>query len=514
MKIGVLGTFYGCADLLPKVLEPWIALKNSGADIVLGAINAQFKEYADLGYANDDDVTRAALETNRKLFSPLIIASEPMLEKDARNTLLKNLLEQGVDIVWLLDGDELYTKEQIQNIISFVERTPFDYYHIFFDNRIFDTIPWKDNFAPPRIFRADRHDGIGEFTWDNELAFNSGVRVQELVPGMIPKNIAHVLHHTWRKSDAVKKIAYHQRHFGYSMYRLNDKGELDIDVAYFAQHGMPLPERLPDGSFAMSKKPILDVILRTHSTGNFREGARRLSDTLGGRCELSVRSLRSLVHSLLVLERANDTTIRLTVVDDHSDKKFLDEIEATFIACPFDTKLIKLEEKGNSASMRFCLEYTKEHAREFVYFVEDDYLHEPSALLEMMQSWRIFSRNLGRDTIGLFPVDYSDFYLPSGILPTRIVKGSQRHWRVSYSTTSTFFLPKSLLLEQWQWFTKNPQNNMHEDGSLNVVWQNYATLFSPIPTLAIHLHDEGLLPPFSNWRRLWDTVNTPLYEQH
>ena len=46
-----------------------------------------------------------------------------------------------------------------------------------------------------------------------------------------------------------------------------------------------------DGSFAASRKPFLDVILRTHSDGNFREGARRLSDDLGGRQELSLRSL-------------------------------------------------------------------------------------------------------------------------------------------------------------------------------------------------------------------------------
>src|SRR3989344_3639015 len=362
------------------------------------------------------------------------------------------------------------------------------------------------------IVPGELHDGIRKFTWDNELVFNDGKRAQDLAPGMVPKRLAHVLHYTWQKNEAEKKIAYHLKHFGYSMYRFNENGELDLDPSYFFRHGMPLPEKESDGSFAASRNPFLDVILRTHSDGNFREGARRLSDDLGGRQELSLRSLRSLVYSLLVLERANDTNIRLTIADDHSDKYFLERVEKELSVCPFETNIVNLKDKGNAASMAWCLTWAKENAEDFIYLVEDDYLHERDTLLEMMHSWKIFSRNLGRTNVALFPVDYSDFYLPDAMAPTRVVLGSNRHWRISYTTTCTFFVPKSLLEEEWQWFIKNPHDNMNEKESLNVVWQNYATLFSPVPTLAIHLHDEPILPPFSNWRKLWDTVEKPLYE--
>ena len=69
MRIGVLGCFYGCAELLPQVLEPWKKLKEEGHDIAIAAVNAQFKEYAELGFANDDAGTRAGTQwENRAAF--------------------------------------------------------------------------------------------------------------------------------------------------------------------------------------------------------------------------------------------------------------------------------------------------------------------------------------------------------------------------------------------------------------------------------------------------------------
>lgn len=164
--------------------------------------------------------------------------------------------------------------------------------------------------------------------------------------------------------------------------------------------------------------------------------------------------------------------------------------------------------------MRRALELGRDAAGDFVYFVEDDYLHEQSALLEMYRSYRIFARNLGRSNIGLFPVDQHEYYLPHAIHPSRIVPGSARHWRTNTHTTSTFFVPYSLLTTQWEWFIKNPESEhtspigMTEEGSINVVWQEHATLFTPIPTLAYHVHGESQMPPFSTWEKLWDSLET------
>ena len=263
----------------------------------------------------------------------------------------------------------------------------------------------------------------------------------------------------------------------------------------------------------MAHKPMLDVILRTHSLGNYRQGAERVTDTLGGKTELIIRTLRSIVRSLLVLERANSVNIRLTILDDHSDATCLARIKEELAVCPFETVFIPLVGHGNGASMQAVFEYARDHAKDFIYFVEDDYLHEDSALIEMFESFQVFCRNLNRTNIGLFPVDQRDYYLPGAINLTRVVPGSRRHWRVNDNTTSTFFIPKSLFQEHWDLFVKNPESDgtgttgMTEVDSINTVWRDHATLFTPIPTLAYHVHRPEEMPPFSNWRTLWEKLN-------
>src|SRR3989344_3385616 len=121
MRIGVLGCFYGCAELLPQILEPWARLvnrgdapeasmgltgntppmhtgssegnlpdaaqnssspryttgwaelKEEGHDIVLAGVNAKLKESGELGFANNEGGTRAFLEEIPALFSSLDI---------------------------------------------------------------------------------------------------------------------------------------------------------------------------------------------------------------------------------------------------------------------------------------------------------------------------------------------------------------------------------------------------------------------------------------------------------
>ena len=142
LKIGVLGCFYGCAELLPQILEPWARLvnrgdapeasmgltgntppmhtgssegnlpdaaqnssspryttgwaelKEEGHDIVLAAVNAQFKEYAELGFANDDGGTRADLpQETARVSSPDIVAAQRFVREDVLDLL------QGIHLV-------------------------------------------------------------------------------------------------------------------------------------------------------------------------------------------------------------------------------------------------------------------------------------------------------------------------------------------------------------------------------------------------------------------------------
>lgn len=506
MKIGVLACLYGNPDLLPRVMQPWIELKNAGADIVISAVHAQFKEYAELGFADEDRETLSQLESNRHIFDALHISDTPLTEAQARNIALVPLTRAEADIVWLLDGDELYTKEQILGIIDFIRKTPrFDYYHIPFKDIVFDGVHFENGFTPQRIFRTARHSGIGGFVWDNDILWGDGSIIQSLLPGEIPRSVAWVEHRTWRLEDLKKKIAYHNKHFGYCPFRIDESGTPSFDPAYFERYGMEVPTKKSAGSFE-SEKRTLEVIFRSHTAGSIRAGSPRVTDALGGKEELTVRSLRSVIHSLLVLSRENIVWIRLTVIDDHSSPEAIVRMLDELSVCPFDTDLIVLEGSGNSASLRAAFERAKNSDASLLYFVEDDYLHEQSALSEMFAAQSFFGRQIGApERAAIFPVDEPDRY-GEAIDPSRVVLGAKRHWRTVLKTTGTFMVSRVLLMAYWDIFTKLAEGENNETLSVNVVWQNHAVMFSPIPTLAYHMNTEERMPPFSDWKKLWDSL--------
>ena len=513
MKIGVLGCFYGSADLLPQVLEPWKALKaeatinEASQTYFIAGVNAQFKEYAELGYPDDDAETRAVLkkELSDGFFDFLRVSPAPLSEKEARNIPLQYLLDQKVDLVWMLDGDETYTPEQIRNIIEYVQKTPqYDYYHVHFDNYVFGDTKWGDDFFPPRIFRTGRSGGIAGFTFDNELEFADGSKLYDRIPGIVPKRVAHVRHDTWRLVDAERKIAYQRKHFGYCMFTMSSPCTVEPDPEYFARHQMPLPKAKDEGIIS-SRKPALDVVLRSHLGPNVH-GGPRVVDTLGGKEELMVRALRSIMYSLNRLDRRNDYTIRLHVLDDHSAPGLVMQFREMLSLAPFETNFVSLSAAGNGPSLRAQYDYARQHADNLIYFVEDDYLHEETALEEMADAYDRFSRNIGRP-VGIFPIDYVHLYEADRIAVTRVVAGTRRHWRLITESTCTFMVHKSVLERHWDKFVELTENGVIESTTINAVWRDAVPLFSPIPTLTYHMHWEELMPPFSNWRRLWDRLS-------
>ncbi len=253
-----------------------------------------------------------------------------------------------------------------------------------------------------------------------------------------------------------------------------------------------------------NKKPkTYDIILRTCSKTSMRKGERVVG---ADKTEIIVRCLHSLITAINNVVRVRLSSIRLTVIDDHSSPECINKIQNILATCACDTKLIHLESSGNRASVRACFEYARDRGAEVIYFVEDDYLHFPSALAEMIEAYESFSKNLAGREVALFPVDYPDRYAPAGIYESRIVLGARRHWRTVKHSTATFLSSRTGVFKNWEIYEKiwNGQSEfINEDETFNQVWQNNATLFSPIPSLAFHLQFPENLPPFAEWEEVW-----------
>jgi hypothetical protein len=255
MNIGILLCSYDCADSLDEVMAPWFNLKGK-FDFVISAVSAQFKEYSDLDIRVDNWPTLGKLSEylQDKKINFLETPDKPLLEHEARNLALNHLLEKDVDFIWLLDGDEFYTEEQIEKIIEYINRGDNQFYTWFsipFKNYIFDGKQWIDGFCPPRVFRTNRdfRTKLYRFHWDNDVDYEikeEGTLYNYIqYPNKpVPKLLVDggIKHLTWLDNEkSHQKVIYQEKHFnGICSYKWED-GHLKFNEDYYRKTRQSLP---------------------------------------------------------------------------------------------------------------------------------------------------------------------------------------------------------------------------------------------------------------------------------
>jgi hypothetical protein len=248
---------------------------------------------------------------------------------------------------------------------------------------------------------------------------------------------------------------------------------------------------------------MLDIILRTCSRSESQvHGTERIYP----KEEILKRCFKSLKDAMY--EAGNSENMRLTVVDDHSSEEIQEMLKTScdnFITLPDGIT-------GNSASLHAVYDYAKENCEDLIYFVEDDYLHEKNTLLEMMNFYIIAKFKLNYRELACFPLDCNDRYKAEWIRPSFIVDGPSRYWRTIDSTTGTFMCSKAIftkfedLIYKFADYGVNPE--VHEENTINLIWRDPegAICFSPLPSLVYHLQLESHLPLYTNYKKLWDSL--------
>lgn len=206
--------------------------------------------------------------------------------------------------------------------------------------------------------------------------------------------------------------------------------------------------------------------------------------------------------------------IKLVILDDHSSQNTIDSLRQLLSTSDLSYELINLEGEGynNSAYHQFLRCRDSEY--EFVYSVEDDYLHCSSAIREMLDSYEFFSERLNDKLISLYPFDAPEEYNPPKV--DFIVRGSARHWRTTTGCTNTIFSKPQLFRDHWDLFETlalkyngnylEPRvEHYDESNTIQQIWKNgLAVMFNPIPSLALHMQFEQQRDPFINWYQWWE----------
>ena len=227
------------------------------------------------------------------------------------------------------------------------------------------------------------------------------------------------------------------------------------------------------------------------------------------KAEITKRCTASLIDSMNhAAASLPHFDFELMIFDDHSDEETVHTLQGLLLRARFKTRFSALESRGIMPSILACYEYGKEHGKDLVYFAQDDYIFCASAITEMIEFDEAASAKL-RAPVSIYPFNdpfrYTDVNNHEFL---RMVQSGSRHWRTNNHTASCFMTHHSIIEKNWDLFykmgTSEVSTSMERD-SINCLWQKRSYfLFTPIPSLALHLQYDTEKDPFINWRAWWD----------
>lgn len=230
-----------------------------------------------------------------------------------------------------------------------------------------------------------------------------------------------------------------------------------------------------------------------------------------------IRCLISLVNSIHYSMVCNkDITYRLVVHDDHSDKDFIDAMTRSLEECRCPVEIYSMPKgvTGHNPAMESGFNYIRENFGDLYFLIEDDYLHSPSTLYEMMRFYQ-HARKMVPDSkrVSILPVDSPWAYRAGTpyMNPSMIVLGENRHWRTHVSTATSCMMEKATMEKYWREFEKMMHydeifegEHIHEYNTYDKIHRN-ELLFVPMPSLSCHLGHPNDNPPvpYLNWNKLF-----------
>jgi hypothetical protein len=248
----------------------------------------------------------------------------------------------------------------------------------------------------------------------------------------------------------------------------------------------------------------LTIILRTCGRVQAQHGTRYVDKP---KSEIINVCVSSLVNSI---NQVKGHEIKLFVLDDHSDEHCVADIKNIISRCKAQTTFIPLDVTGNGPTMGKVYELVEKESTDLWYHVEDDYLHKPEAIQDMIDSIEQFEVNTGW-MVAVNPHDDIWRYIHQ-IYDSVILLGPYRHYRTVRHTTYTCMASTKLYNIYKDHFDDlvkltTEKADWVEDKTINQVWNKVdVMLFSPIPGLAFHIMDPSGKDPYLDFDALWNST--------
>jgi hypothetical protein len=325
------------------------------------------------------------------------------------------------------------------------------------------------------------------------------------------------------KKSIIKKLFIKLSKFlGYEIIDQSDfssptlQRELNKDLSIINEKSIVLPL----GEVKITKKvSSVLIVFRTNTDVEiWDQNKKRLFEE--PKIEYSLRALNSLIRSVNYSKtKYTNIKFKIIIVDDKSKEKNLNKLIKLIDLSGLDISIVPLNHEkykdtikqqnndqtfSNLASLLQSFELGKEHGKDLVFFVEDDYLHFVPMMEEMIASFERIASLIKKD-IFMCPADYPYLYINNE--KTNILIGNKRHWRTINQTLCTFMTTKSLLDKYWDDF-KNTclDRNDPFEKYLNEIYKSEFCV-SPLKSLSLHLTNVNSsygLSPFIDYKKLWE----------
>ena len=283
---------------------------------------------------------------------------------------------------------------------------------------------------------------------------------------------------------------------------------------------------LPLGEVRITRKvKSLDVIIRTCSSINMlTQNKDRIFQK--EKIEYTLRSINSILKSIKYAKKSMDELLfKIYIVDHNSGQENLNKIKNIIEKYSIQFKIYNLnlkdfEEKikktnqknekvtsnqiSNMSNIYKSLQLSKENSSDLIYFVEDDYIHEESAISEMILVYERISSLTNKELI-VCPTDYP--YLYTKAENTQVYLGEKYHWRKIDETLCTFLTSKKIVENHWKKLISMCEFEHYPfESPLHKIYEEELCI-SPIPSLAIHCTNVNSifgLSPNIDWKKLWE----------
>jgi hypothetical protein len=236
MKIGVIFAIYNCEEYVDECLKPWINLREK-FQMILTVTSGRFKPYLDIGIPDKNQNTISKLSLKNLDFLVSTSGDNLLDEDSSRNVCLNYLKPHNCDLIWLVDGDEIYTEGQIHGILDFIEENQdTDAFSVYFKNYTIEYPYFIPPWSRPTIYRNRLFGGIERFYFDSFFSFADGTHgIKDLHVKQIPKHVSFIEHYSWTDREAtVDKIRYQNLRYNSSPEGSRCQYEYDDNGIFFS----------------------------------------------------------------------------------------------------------------------------------------------------------------------------------------------------------------------------------------------------------------------------------------